>query len=309
MPTIRTTGDLITIVGSNLADNNAGNISAADVRDPIEDLIVSIMGIVVSGDMDVKYPLYDDIRIKQIGGVGGTLIPESGILFPNSPNNPASRQVEPFLGVGNLQHNDLGGLTLANPHTQYVHIDGTNVMTGNFRAGNNWIGASGNSNVGFKFAPNGDGTEDILTSGELVFGDGSRVTSGFGSAKAWLNFDASGVGTSVPVVNSWYNIDTLTKDGIGQFTITFTSGTFTNNEYVAIGTSNGTTGSGSSVDMDVNTVACVVREGDDGSALRTCTFVIQNDAGEYVDGKINDFVAYGYEPNAVSGTLPTVVGF
>ena len=63
-------------------------------------------------------------------------------------------------------------------------------------------------------------------------------------------------------------------------------------------------------DMDVNTVACVKREGnDDDDGLRTCTFVIQNDAGEYVDGKINDFVAYGYDPTSTSGTVPTVVGY
>ena len=63
--------------------------------------------------------------------------------------------------------------------------------------------------------------------------------------------------------------------------------------------------------MDVNTVACVVRDGsdDDDRGLRTCTFVIQNDAGEYVDGKINDFVAYGYEPSAISGAVPTIVGY
>jgi hypothetical protein len=309
MATIRTSGDIFALFGTNLADNNAGNISAADVRGPLEDLMVSFMDIVGSGDMDVKNPLYGDIRIKQISGVGGTLLPESGIIFPNSPVNSSSRQVEPFLGVGGLLHNSLGGLGLGNPHVQYVHVDGTNVMTGNFQAGNNWIGASGNNNMGFKFAPNGAGTEDILTSGDLVFDDGSRVSTGLGQAKAWLQFDASGVGTSVPVVHGWHNISGVTKTGVGQFNITFASGTFTNNEYVAIGTSNGTTGSGSPVDLDVNTVACVVREGDDGSALRTCSFVIQNDAGEYVDGKINDFVVYGYEPNATSGTLPTIVGF
>ena len=48
---------------------------------------------------------------------------------------------------------------------------------------------------------------------------------------------------------------------------------------------------------------------DDNDGLRTCTFVIQNDAGEYVDGKVNDFVAYGYDPASTSGTVPTVVGY
>ena len=184
-------------------------------------------------------------------------------------------------------------------------------MTGNFALGNQWIGASGDNHRGIKFAAldNGNDEVDILVSGDFVFDDGSRIETGHSVAKAWLNFDASGVGTSSPVINSWHNVSGITKNAIGKFTITFDSGVFTNNNYVAIGTSNGTTTSGSKEDMDVNTVACVLRHGDDASSLRTCTFVIQNDAGEYVDGKINDFVAYGYDPGSTSGTVPTVVGY
>ena len=185
-------------------------------------------------------------------------------------------------------------------------------MTGNLALGNQWIGASGDNHRGIKFAAldNGNNEVDILVSGDFVFDDNSKISTGFSAAKAWLNFDASGVGTSSPVINSWHNVSGITKNAIGKFTITFDSGVFTNNNYVAIGTSNGTTTSGSKEDMDDNTVACVIRHGnDDNDGLRTCTFVIQNDAGEYVDGKINDFVAYGYEPSAISGAVPTIVGY
>lgn len=308
---MRTSGNILSNIATNLADNNAGLISAADVRDSMEDTVFSISSIVSSGDTDVLYSFKNDVRIKHEGGTGGRLIAESGVSFPNSPWNAASLQIQPFLGVGNLQHNDLAGLTDGDPHTQYVntsgHLAASNHMTGNFQLGNEWIGASGNDNVGFKFAPNGDGTETILTSGTIKFKDNSKISSGFGVAKAWLNFDASGVG-NVPVVNSWHNIDQVERLAEGKFKFTFTSGTFANNNYVAIGTSNARTAAGSQEDFDVNTVACVLREGDDASALRTITYVIINDADEYVDGQINDFVAYGYEPGASSGTPPTVVG-
>jgi len=312
-PTMRSSGDILSNIATNLADNNAGLISAADVRDNMEDTVFSINRIVASGDTDVDYPFYNDVRAKKVSSVGGTFYAESGILFPNAPINPSIRQTEPWPGVATISHDDLADLTTGDTHTQYVSISGyksLREMTGNLAVGNNWVGASGNDGVGFKFAPNGDGTEDILTSGDFVFDDNSRINTGFSVAKAWLNFDASGVGTSVPVIRSWHNISGVTKDAVGKFTITFNSGIFANNDYVVFGASNGTTGSGSASDMSVNTVACTIRDGnDDDTGLRTCSFVIQNKGEEYVDGKINDFVAYGYDPNATSGTVPTVVGY
>jgi len=318
MATMRTSGDILTRIATNLADNNAGLISAADVRDNMEDTVFSINRIVASGDTDGEFPFFNDVRAKHdvSEGTGGTFIVESGVLFPNAPlpSMRTIKQLEPFRGEGNITHNNLAGLTAGDPHPQYLNVAGVgasnNNMTGNFELGNNWIGASGNNHMGFKFAPNSAGTEDILTSGDLLFGDNSRINTGFSVAKAWLSFQASGVGTIVPVVNSFYNVSDVTKNNVGKFTITFNSGVFSNNNYVAIGTSNGTTTSGSKEDMDVNTVACVIREGnDDNDGLRTCTFVIQNDAGNYVDGRINDFVAYGYDPNGTPGTAPTIVGY
>ena len=319
MATMKSSGDLLASISADLANNNAGLISAEDVRHNMEDIAFSINHIVASGDTDVKYPFFKDVRFKHLGtpGVGGRVIAESGVLFPNSPNSPGTLQREAYPGKGQIPHNDLASLTVGDPHTQYVPIGGWTTanrqMTGNLALGNQWIGASGDDHRGIKFAAldNGNDEVDILVSGDFVFDDNSKISTGFSAAKAWLNFDASGVGTSSPVINSWYNVSGIVKNAVGKFTITFDSGVFANNHYVAIGTSNATTTSGSKEDMDVNTVACVVRDGsdDDDRGLRTCTFVIQNDAGEYVDGKINDFVAYGYEPSAISGAVPTIVGY
>ena len=316
---MKSSGDLLSSISADLANNNAGLISAEDVRHNMEDIAFSINHIVASGDTDVKYPFFNDVRFKHLGtpGVGGRVIAESGVLFPNSPNSPGTLQREAYPGKGQIPHNDLASLTVGDPHTQYVPIGGWTTanrqMTGNLALGNQWIGASGDDHRGIKFAAldNGNDEVDILVSGDFVFDDNSKISTGFSAAKAWLNFDASGVGTSSPVINSWYNVSGIVKNAVGKFTITFDSGVFANNHYVAIGTSNATTTSGSKEDMDVNTVACVVRDGsdDDDRGLRTCTFVIQNDAGEYVDGKINDFVAYGYEPSAISGAVPTIVGY
>jgi len=317
-PTMRTSGVILGNIAEQLANNNAGLISAEDVRGNMEDIAFSINSIVASGDTDVQFPFFNDVRFKHLGtpGVGGRVIAESGILFPNSPNSPGTLQREAYPGAGQIDHNDLTGLSTGDPHTQYVPIGGWTTanrqMTGNLALGNQWVGASGDNGRGIKFAAldNGNNEVDILVSGDFVFDDNSKISTGFSAAKAWLNFDASGVGTSSPVINSWYNVSGIAKNAVGKFTITFNSGVFANNHYVAIGTSNATTTSGSKEDMDVNTVACVLRHGnDDNDGLRTCTFVIQNDAGEYVDGKINDFVAYGYEPSAISGAVPTIVGY
>jgi len=311
MAIMKSSGDLLASIGSDLANNNAGEISAEDVRHNMEDTVYSINRIIASGDTDIKYPFYNNVRIKHTEGVGGgRIIAESGIIFPNGPLNTTLLQKEPYPGAGQISHNDLDDLTEGDPHTQYVAISGVKAgraMTGNLAVGNNWINASGNDSMGIKFAPNADATEDILVSGDFTFGDDSKINTGHAVAKAWLNFDGSGVG-NVPVVNSYYNIDQLERLDTGKFRITFTSGVFLNNYYTAVATSNSTTASGSKEDFDVNTVGLVLRQGNDTSALRTLTYVIQNKAGQYVDSQINDLVCFGYGPLTSSGTTPTVVG-
>ena len=315
MPTMKSSGDLIASITLDMADNNAGLISAEDVRHNLEDTAFSINRIVASGDTDVAFPFYNDVRAKKdtVTGTKGRFIAESGVLFPNAPVNPTVLQTEPYPGAGNIDHNQLANLDAGHVHTQYYHVNGVdqadNVLNGNVPVGNNWINSSGYDDVGFKFEPlSSDGkTQNVLTSGTFKFGDNTRIANAKGTAKAWVNFDASGVGTdNLPVIRSWHNISGVTRLAPGKLKITFSSGTFTNNNYVAIGTSNATTASGSQEDFSVNTVGLVLREGsDDDSGLRSVTYVIKNENGDYVDSEMCDFVAYGYEPTETSGTVPT----
>ena len=307
MATIQSSGDLLASIAADLSDNNAGLISAEDVRSNMANTVRSINQIVASGDTNSKWPFVHDVKAKvdSAAGTGGTFIAESGIIFPNSPIS-TERQVEPFLGIGNLNHNALANLTAGDEHTQYLNLDGNRAMAGNLALSTYWVGSEG-TNQGLKFTPTASG-DDITVSGTFEFQkDQSRMDSAHGVAKAWMNFDASGVG-NVPVVRSYHNINKLERLDQGKFKITFNSGVFLDNEYVAIGNSNSTTAAGSQEDFDLNTVGLVMRAGDDGTALRTVTYVIRNDHGVYVDGEVNDFVAYGYGPGSTSDTAPTIVG-
>lgn len=310
MATIKTSGDLLASISADLSDNNAGLISAEDVRHNMEDTVRSINQIVASGDTDGEWPFTQDVRVAHdpTAGTGGIVYAESGIIFPRSSVDQTGRQQEPFLGIGNLNHNALANLTVGDFHTQYLHRDAgpTRPMIGNLALSTYWVGSEG-TDQGLKFTPTASG-DDITVSGTFEFQkDQSRMDSAHGVAKAWLNFDASGVG-NVPVVKSYHNINKVERLDQGKFKITFNSGVFLDNTYVAIGNSNSTTSAGSQEDFDLNTVGLVMRAGDDGTALRTVTYVIRNDNGEYVDGEVNDFVAYGYGPGSTSGTAPTIVG-
>jgi len=144
-----------------------------------------------------------------------------------------------------------------------------------------------------------------------VFPDGSKIANASGDAtakglaRAWCNFDASGV-AGTPVIRSSYNIHSLERTSQGKLVITFASGTFADNNYVAIGSANATTDNASDEDFDLNTVGLVLRQGDDGTTLRTVSYVIRNDNGEYVDAEVCDFVAYGLGPDTSADPTPTV---
>lgn len=310
MPTQRTSGVLQANIAADLADNNAGLISAADLRNNLADTVASINIIVASGNTNTDFPFTYDVRaqIQDPNGSphAGRFIAESGILFPNAVGHETDLQTAPYLGDSNIDHNALRNLTVGDVHTQYYPIDGSRNLTGNLPAADKWIGPSGHSNEGFKFEHTATGIK-IYTSGTQIFGDLSKQSSAKGIAKAWLNFDASGVG-NVPVVRSSYNIYKLERLAQGKFRITFNSGTFKDNNYVAVGNSNSTTASGSREDFANNAVGLVIRDGDDGTALRSITYVIRNDQDQYVDGKINDFVAYGLEPGATADSSPIIVG-
>jgi hypothetical protein len=293
-----------TNVQSELADNNAGLISAYDVRHNMEDIVDSINQIVASGDFESTNPFVNNVKFLR------NIIAQSGIQFSDT-----TIQYTAYPGPGSIQHNSLAGLTTGDVHTQYLPLGGVRVMTNNLGLGSNWINSSGNSQIsssnnrGIRFQYASSTQENVIVGNKstVVFEiDSSKMDTAKGVAKAWISFDASGV-SHVPAVRDSYNITRLEKIEVGKFRIVFTSGTLKNNDYVAIGTSNSRTTAASKEDFDINTVGIVARSGDDTSLLRSLTFCILNDAGNYVDAQINDLVVYGLGVGESSGVPPTVV--
>lgn len=295
--TIRTSAQILANIATDLADNNSGAISAADVRNNMSDTVESINAIVASGDTNNAYPFFNDVRLKKISTVGGRLIAESGVLFPNAPVNSNFLQVEPWTGVGNIQHDQLAGLTTGDTHTQYLNVNGSRPMTGNFRAGSNWIGASGVNGEGFRFDRTENSGVRIFTSGTFVFNDNSIIKSGRGVAKAWISFDGSGVG-SAPVVRSSYNITNLYDVGEGKYVVQFTSGVLGSNNYAAMGQSNARSTAASFEDFSPNTIGIIARSGVDPN--RRCSFAILNANNQFVDGEINDLVIFENGPGVAN---------
>lgn len=322
MATIKSSGDILSSIATDLADNNAGLISAEDVRHNMEDTVASVNRIVCSGDLDNQYPLYNVVRISNKLADGesasatkthGDIVIESGIFFPNGPANATKRQTEPWLGEGGINHNNIGNLTAGDPHTQYYALNGARNLTANFKAGNHWVNASGFDNIGFKFIPVGNtdntatqGTDqEIYTSGTFRFSDGSSIANGKGHAKAFVRFDGNNGQTDVDIY-AHHNISGVGKVAAGKYEIHFNSGVFANAKHIiAVATANGTTASGSLEDMDVNTATCVLRGPIGGNDHRQlATLAVQDEASQYVDAKLVDVVFFGLEPNEASGDAP-----
>jgi len=302
---------LITNIQTELADNNAGAISAYDVRHNMEDIVDSINQVVASGNFDSTTPFTgSNVRAKITNNQYGAFVAESGVIFPYGSNN--GRQLEAYPGPGNISHNTLTGLTAGDPHTQYLPLTGGRVMTQNLGLGNNWINSSGNSQLsssndrGLQFQYAGTGIENIRVGNKsrVVFDvDNSTFSTGKGLAKAWLNFDAT---TSTPTIKNYYNINTLEKIDDGKYRIVFASGTFGDNNYIVVASSNGRSTAASEEDFSINKVGTVLRAGDDASSLRSVTFAILDEGGQFVDAKINEVVVYGIGPTESSGVHPSV---
>jgi hypothetical protein len=303
---------LTTNIQSELADNNAGAISAYDVRHNMLDTVDSINQIVGSGDFDTTNPFSgSNVRAKIVNGSFGAFVAESGVIFPYGSNG--GRQLEAYPGPGNVLHNSLDGLTLGDPHTQYLPLNGGRVMTDNMGLGNNWVNSSGNSQItnsdnrGLQFEYVNSSKENLHVGNKttVVFDtDSSTMSTAKGAAKAWINFDAS---SATPVINNYFNIHRLEKLETGKFEIVFTSGTFGDNYYIAMGSSNGRSTASSQEDFSINKVGITVRTGNDTSSLRSLTFCVLDDGEQYVDAKINELVVYGRGPNEGSGVHPSVI--
>jgi len=265
-------------------------------------------GIIASGDHDVNFPFYNDVRASNAEG-GGFFIAESGVKFPNSENDTV--QYDAYPGPGGIDHDDLADRhTDIGAHNQYLAVNGERPMEENLPMGSYWINASGAGfdNRGLKFVPNGSADDiHVGMSGTFVFADNSKIQSGRGVAKAWINFDGSGTGTNgVPVVRAHHNISSIQYLDEGKYKITMPSGVVKDANFAAIGSSNSRTTGASNTDFDRNTVGLVSREIDvEGKA--SVTFLVLNDAGRYVDAEINDLVIYGYDVNEPNQPAPLVI--
>lgn len=309
--TIRSKTELTNTINARIPDNNAGLISAGDVRNSMIDIVDSINQIVASGNFNATNPFVNDVRLRKTAEQGGILHVESGINFVNG----GGMQYSAYPGSTGVNHNTLANLDQDDPHTQYLPINGSRRMLGSLGTSTFWINSSGQADVtsdngyrGLQFSKltNTSETINVGSGTSFVFlRDRSNLNSARGVAKAWINFDASGV-THLPVVRDSYNVSGIQRLDKGKFKIIFHSGVFANNNYVAIASSNSTTASGSPEDFVNNTVGIVMREGNDATTLRSLTFVIRDEGGEYVNAKINDLVVYGTEPNG-SGSPPVTI--
>ena len=308
--TVRSKTELLNNINSDLADNNAGLISAADIRNNMVDVVDSVNQMVASGDFNAETPFSaENVRIKKntSTNLGGELIVESGITFANGFNTDT--QIMAYPGPGGIDHNELDNLDSENSHTQYMHIDGLNKATDNMPLGDVWVNSSGNlvgapntNNRGLKFE-----YTSTSVSGEIIHVgsdstlkfdlDGSYTKSGKSVAQAWVRFEGT---SGNVVVNSSYNVDSIVHTDNGHYKVFFTPNTFSDASYLAVGNSNSVAGSGSAEDFDVNTVGIVERDKD------YLMFLVKSDDNEYVNAAVNDLVVFGNASGVTPSDSPTV---
>lgn len=325
MAVSKTVTELVDDINDRLADNNAGQISAKDVRETMRNVAYSIPFVVASGDWDVANKEFiSDVRLRTYNneGVieGGTLIVQSGVVFENGNPDGTAQQTRPYLGPTGINHGELADLTGTSNdhHTQYLLVAGTRSMAGDLGMGDNFIK---HHNDGTSHAGHGirfehvDADEEILHIGDetvLQFDvDGTKMTTARSNAQAWVSFNSvSGVGESnTLIVNSSYNVSSVrrvTEAGIpqaGKFRVYFKPGTFDNPSGIcAIGTSNARSSNASGGDFDQNTVSCVVRN------ANYVTFYVQDDTNAFRDAEVNDLMVFG-NPSGVTPSDTVTVSY
>lgn len=297
MATVQDKSVLQNAIQTDLADNNAGLISAEDVRENMDNIVESMAHIIANSDFATDGNAFQsNVRAQIVGGSHGLFIADSGIKFNSIGGD--NIQYVPYPGNSGVRHDLLANLTTSDDHTQYVNVNGQRQMQGNLGLDNYWVNSEGNdgsntsSDKGLQF-------ESVDASNETVHvgyktkvefdQDNSHMNSAKGVAKAWVSFDAHALSDPTPgsiTVNSSFNISNIQTTGDGKFVIYFKNNIPV--PYVAIGSSNSTTDNSAAVDFDLNTVGIVER------ATNYLTFVIRNDNGEYVNAKVNDLVVFGF---------------
>lgn len=323
-----TPNTLLYDIDTTLADNNAGLISARDVRDNMANIAESIPYIVASGDWEsVGTQFISNIYLKKTTDVinlteeGGVLIVESGIQFNNNIAG-GELQVHAYPGPTGIRHGDLADLAANDDHPQYLNINGVRNMGANLGIGDdNWInndGISTSDGHGFRFEKVST-TREVIHVGEdsyLKFdSDDSEIKTGKSTALAWISFNSTpGAGEANTVtVNSSYNISMIERvqeQGVpmaGKFKIYFKPGLFdadtTGVNICALGTSNARQSNAHGGDFDQNTVSCVVRNSD------YVTFYVQDDTNAFRDAEINDLMVFGIASGVAPEVDPVVVRY
>lgn len=315
---VKKAADLKTTINSELADNNAGLISAYDIRHNLVDIVDSIVPIVASGDFqtypfDNGYVVFNDYPVIK-----------SGVKFDTADTSSYSEadkvQTIPYPGASGIDHNVLNNVSVGDVHTQYLARSGVRMMTGNLGLGLEWINNSGeatalnNDNHGLRFemtnpslgkygeimhvgSGNAGGQDGTYTTIKFDL-DKSTMFTGKSVAQAWISFN--GVSGQM-AVNSSYNISALEASGDGTYKIYFKNGIFSDGNYVALAHSNGTSDNNGAHDMDLVNAAVVVRTAD------YLTLAVRNDNGEYVDAKVNDVIVFGNTSGVIGDTGVTLI--
>jgi len=333
---VKNSTDLKSTINSELADNNAGAISALDIRHNMVDIVDSIVPIVASGDFST-YPFDNGtVKFNKIVDVG------SGLFFDTANTahltTDKKYQWEPYPGSGNIDHNGLSSLTVGDPHTQYVTVSGIRMMTGNFGLGGvteNWINNSGEAtlletdNHGLHFSMtdlgssnygevihvgsgNSGGIADSYTKFKFDY-DNSEYHTAKTNALAWISFNGSAYlngslsdsGLSGIAVTSSYNISAIHASGAGTYKVFFKDGLLGdgNTNYAVVAHANGVTSNTGPQSMDLVNAAVVVRDSD------FFTLAVRNDNGEFVNSRRNDIVVYGLQSGVRPEASITVQNF
>ena len=109
MPTIQDSGAILTSIGQDLADNNAGLISAEDVRHNMEDTVASVGKIMSLADTENTYYFQNNVKVSGDGASGEKRCLSQRVVFNfqippfnYAPLLPDNIQIEPYPGSGKL---------------------------------------------------------------------------------------------------------------------------------------------------------------------------------------------------------------